>query len=165
VKPDLELVHIGPAESFKAWEHGYPFRAVRWHFHPECELQHVVATSGHHFVGDLIGSFEPGNLVLTGPNLPHNWVSDVAPGSEVSLRSRVVRFSEGFITDAMALMPELGCFRETLERSRSGVLFHQRTSAQLGPMLEELVWAHGVRRIEIFLAVIGTLCHAMDTGC
>ena len=25
MKPDLEVVQIGRAESFKAWEHGYPF--------------------------------------------------------------------------------------------------------------------------------------------
>src|SRR3546814_5013324 len=76
VSPDLEVVQIGQAESFKAWEHGYPFHTVRWHFHPEYEIHHVVETSGRYFVGDFIGTFESGNLVLTGPNLPHNWVSD-----------------------------------------------------------------------------------------
>ena len=45
MKPDLEVVQIGRAESFKAWEHGYPFHTVRWHFHPEYELHQVVATS------------------------------------------------------------------------------------------------------------------------
>ncbi|MBA3324420.1 MAG: AraC family transcriptional regulator [Rhodobacteraceae bacterium] len=163
MKPDLEVVQIGRAESFKAWEHGYPFRTVRWHFHPECELHQVVTTSGRYFVGDFIGSFEPGNLVLTGPNLPHNWVSDIAPGAQVPLRSRVVQFSESFITEAMALMPELGCFRDTLEHSRSGVLFGHATSDQLGPILEELVEARGVSRIEIFMRVIGALGRAADT--
>ena len=112
MKPDLEVVQIGRAESFKAWEHGYPFRTVRWHFHPEFELHHVVSTSGRYFVGDFIGTFEPGNLVLTGPNLPHNWVSDTRPARRSPLRSRVVQFTEGFITDAMALMPELAAFRD-----------------------------------------------------
>lgn len=56
MKPDLEVVQIGRAESFKAWEHGYPFRAVQWHFHPECELHYLVNASGSCF----IGSFEPG---------------------------------------------------------------------------------------------------------
>ncbi len=157
MKPDLEVVQIGRSESFKAWEHGYPFRTVRWHFHPECELHHVVNTSGRYFVGDFIGTFEPGNLILTGPNLPHNWVSDIAPGAEVALRSRVVQFTEGFISDALALMPELGCFRETLENSRSGVLFGEATAAAVGPLLKELVGARGIRRIEIFVAVLGLL--------
>lgn len=157
MKPDLEVVQIGQAESFKAWEHGYPFRTVRWHFHPEYELHYVVSTSGHYFVGDFIGSFEPGNLVLTGPNLPHNWVSHVAPDEEVRVRSRVVQFTEGFLADAMRLMPELAALGATLERSRSGVLFGAATAALVGPMLRELVRARGIRRIEIFMAVIGAL--------
>lgn len=35
MQPDLELVHIRKGESFAAWKHGYPFRTVRWHYHPE----------------------------------------------------------------------------------------------------------------------------------
>jgi AraC-like DNA-binding protein len=162
VKPDLEVVQIGRAESFKAWEHGYPFRTVRWHFHPELELHYVVTTSGRYFVGDFIGWFEPGNLVLTGPNLPHNWVSDTAPGAEVPIRSRVVQFTEAFVTDAMALMPELATFRDIMERSRKGVLFGRETASRVGAMLGELVHAQGIRRIELFWGVVGALARARD---
>ncbi|TIV75200.1 MAG: AraC family transcriptional regulator, partial [Mesorhizobium sp.] len=42
MNPDLEVVQIRQGESFKAWAHGYPFRTVRWHFHPEYELHLVV---------------------------------------------------------------------------------------------------------------------------
>ena len=86
----------------QGWAHGYPFHTVRWHFHPEYELHHVVATTGHYFVGDFIGEFGPGNLVLTGPNLPHNWISDVPPGTHVPLRGRIVQFSEELIAQATA---------------------------------------------------------------
>jgi AraC-like DNA-binding protein len=161
--PDLEVVQIGRNESFKAWEHGYPFHTVRWHFHPEFEIHHVVETSGRYFVGDFIGSFEPGNLVLTGPNLPHNWVSNVPPDVHVPLRTRVVQFSEPFITEAMKLLPELASAKDMLERSRSGVLFTPRTAEIVGPMLKELVAAQGVRRIELFMGIIGALSRAADT--
>jgi AraC-like DNA-binding protein len=162
MKPDLEVVQIGRAESFKAWEHGYPFRTVRWHFHPECEIHYVVSTSGRYFVGDFIGSFEPGNLVLTGPNLPHNWVSDTSPDEKVPLRSRVVQFTEGFMAEAMALMPELAAFRGTLERSRRGLLFGAATSAEVGPMLADLVNTQSIRRLAFFVGVIGSLSRASD---
>ena len=162
MKPDLEVVQIGRAESFKAWEHGYPFRTVRWHFHPELELHYVVATTGRYFVGDFIGTFVPGNLVLTGPNLPHNWVSDTAPGETVPLRSRVVQFTEGFVADAMALMPELAAFAETMERSRRGLRFGPETAARAAPLIAELVEAQGIRRIELFWAVIDRLARARD---
>lgn len=160
MKPDLEVVQIGRAESFKAWEHGYPFHTVRWHFHPEYELHHVVHTSGDYFVGDFIGSFAPGNLVLTGPNLPHNWVSDVAPDSRIPLRGRVLQFTEQFVRDTTALLPELASFEPLLKLSRRGTQFTNETSARVGPMLEELVGASEVRRIELFMSIIGTLSRA-----
>ena len=87
--PDLELIQIRPGESFAVRSHGYPYHTVRWHFHPEFELHQIVETKGRYFVGDFIGEFEPGNLVLTGPNLPHNWVSDVPDGQTVPLRCRI----------------------------------------------------------------------------
>jgi hypothetical protein len=72
VQPDLEMVDVPRDESFKVWSHGYPYRTVRWHYHPEYEIHLITATTGTYFVGDYVGSFEPGNLVMTGSNLPHN---------------------------------------------------------------------------------------------
>ena len=101
---------------------------MRWHFHPECELHHVVTTTGHYFVGDFIGNFAPGNLVLTGPNLSHNWVSHLPTGTEVPVRNRVLQFSEQFIRDATELLPELSSFLPVLELSRRGALFNAGTT-------------------------------------
>lgn len=160
MKPDLEVVQIRRGELFKAWSHGYPFHTVRWHFHPEYEIHQVVATSGRYFVGDFIGQFEPGNLVLTGPNLPHNWVSDLPVDVAIPLRGRIIQFSEEFIGDTMKLMPELSGLGALLESSRRGVLFSGNTSKELAPLMEEIVAATGVRRIELFMMILGTLCRA-----
>ena len=157
MSPDLEVVQIGQDESFCAWEHGYPFRTVRWHFHPACEIHYVVATTGLYFVGDFIGEFGPGNLVLTGPNLPHNWISNVPSGTTVPVRSRVVQFSEGFVAGAAAVLPELVAIRPVLELSRRGALFGERTADVVAPMLAELGGARGIRRIELFMGILGAL--------
>jgi AraC-like DNA-binding protein len=163
VEPDLEVVQIRRGESFTAWSHGYPFRTVRWHFHPEYEIHLVVATSGRYFVGDFIGEFEPGNLVLTGPNLPHNWISDIPEGSSIPLRGRVIQFTESFIGDAMKVLPELAALGHLLESSRRGVLFSATTSRLLAPLMDELMQAQGVRRIELFMMIAGVLGRAQQT--
>lgn len=163
MKPDLEVVQLGRAESFKAWEHGYPFRTVRWHFHPECELHHVVATRGRYFVGDFIGDFAPGNLVLTGPNLPHNWVSKLPEGASVSLRCRILQFDTQFIRDAAQVLPALSYFLPLLEMSQRGVLFTTHTAAVVGPMLKELIGATEIRRLELFVSIIGSLTRAQGS--
>lgn len=162
MNPDLEVIQINRGESFKAWSHGYPFHTVRWHFHPEYEIHQIVTTTGHYFVGDFIGEFAPGNLVLTGPNLPHNWVSDVPPGTHVPLRCRIVQFSEEFIADAKKVLPELSACAGVLELSRRGALFSPATNALVAPLLEELIEAQGLRRIELFIGLIGALSRAAD---
>ena len=162
MEPDLEVVQIRPGESFTAWSHGYPFRTVRWHFHPEYELHLVVATRGRYFVGDFIGDFEPGNLVLTGPNLPHNWVSDIPKGTTVALRCRIVQFTEQFIGGMQAALPELAALQPLLEKARRGVLFSRETSRQVAPLMQELMEAAGVRRVELFLLILGLLTRGHD---
>lgn len=162
MKPDLEVVQIGHGQSFKAWEHGYPFHTVRWHFHPELEIHQVVATSGHYYIGDFIGEFEPGNLVLTGPNLPHNWVSHVAEGTVIPLRNRVLQFPEDLLARIAELFPETGGFDALFALSRRGALFSDACSADCAPLLAELIHAKGPRRASLFLMLLARL--AEDSG-
>ncbi|MFV0359437.1 helix-turn-helix domain-containing protein [Tropicimonas sp.] len=160
MKPDLELVHIRKGESFAAWQHGYPFRTVRWHYHPEYEIHLVVATSGKFYIGDHIGRFEPGQLIMTGPNLPQNWISDVPEGRVESRRSRVIQFTETFIDGALDAIPEMEAFRPLLERSRRGLLFDPETSRRVEPVMGELVNARGIRRMTLFCQIADILVRA-----
>jgi AraC-like DNA-binding protein len=157
MRPDLEVIQIRPGESFAVTWHGYPYHTVRWHFHPEYELHQIVATKGRYFVGDFIGAFEPGNLVLTGPNLPHNWISDVPNGQAVSLRCRIIQFSEEFIGGAIATIPELSVMSPLLSLSRRGVLFSQRTSQEIQPLFVQITQARGMQRIGLFMAMMDAL--------
>ena len=155
--PDLEVIQIRPGESFAVRWHGYPYHTVRWHFHPEYELHQIVATKGRYFVGDFIGEFEVGNLVLTGPNLPHNWISEVPEGQSVPLRCRLVQFSEEFIGGAITTFPELGAVSPLLELARRGVLFSASVSRAVMPLLAEITHAYGVHRISLFMSIMEAL--------
>lgn len=99
----------------------------------------------------------PGHLVLTGPNLPHNWVSDLAEGTSVPLRGRILEFNEQLFGEAAHVLPELSSLLPVLELSRRGVLFTPETAATVGPMIKELLGATEIRRIELFLFILGVL--------
>jgi AraC-like DNA-binding protein/mannose-6-phosphate isomerase-like protein (cupin superfamily) len=157
LKPDLELVHIRKGESFAAWMHGYPFRTVRWHYHPEYEIHLVVATTGKFYIGDFIGHFEPGQLIMTGPNLPQNWISDVQPDEIVPLRSLVIQFPESFIEGASAHMAEMDAVQPLLERSRRGLLFDTETSRKVRPLIERVIETRGLARLALFWEILDHL--------
>ncbi|WP_321924083.1 AraC family transcriptional regulator [Paraburkholderia guartelaensis] len=156
-QPDLELVAVPRDESFKVWSHGYPYRTVRWHFHPEYEIHLITATTGKYFVGDFIGSFMPGNLVMIGPNLPHNWVSSVPHDEPVDERCLVLQFDADFIARALDAFPEFRRVEPLLDASRWGLLFTPETGAAAEPILREMLGAPGMRRVTLFIDLLELL--------
>src|SRR5215510_11110634 len=116
-QPELELeASRMPSLGYEAQEdaglircldHGFPTPLARWHYHDEYELHLIVATRGKAFVGDYIGQFEPGHLVLTGPRLPHNWISTDVPAEGVTQRDLVIQFPDAPLRQAAALIPEI----------------------------------------------------------
>jgi AraC-like DNA-binding protein len=162
MSPYLELVGIQQQESFKVWAHGYPFETVRWHFHPEYELNLITDTCGRFFVGDHTGRFEPGQLCMTGPNLPHNWVSEVPPGTTVAQRCIVLQFSGKCVTRGLAAFPELGYLERLLADSQRGILFSNAVARRAAPLLNKLLAAQGFQRVHQFLALLDLLAQAQD---
>lgn len=100
-------------------EHGSPAPLERWHCHDEYELQLIVGARGRAFVGDYVGHFEPGHLVLTGPRLPHNWISTDLPPDGIEVRSLVIQFREAPLREGMRAVPELQEVRPLLEQARA----------------------------------------------
>ncbi|WP_417258837.1 AraC family transcriptional regulator [Celeribacter sp.] len=157
---DLELVHIREGESFAAWRHGYPFRTVRWHYHPEYEIHLVAATHGKFYVGDHVGEFSPGQLIMTGPNLPQNWISDIGSAETVPQRTEVIQFPQSFVDKVLDAFPEAAAAQSLFERSRRGILFDYETGEAVRPLMRRLLNARGVLRLGLFFEILDTLLKA-----
>ncbi len=149
-----EVVQLPPGQSFKAWSHGYPHGTVKWHFHPEYEIHLVTATSGRAFVGDHVGRFSPGQLVFLGPNLPHNWISDVPAGSIVPQRGLVVQFPEAFIRRCIDAFPELRSLDAVLEESLGGLEYPPDASASALQLMSGLQAARGAAGLASFFGLM-----------
>jgi AraC-like DNA-binding protein len=104
-------------------EHGVPSALVRWHYHTEYELHLICASSGKVFVGDYIGQFGPGHLVLTGPRVPHNWVSLDTPPEGVKLRDMVIQFEHAPLAQMAGVIPEMKAVMPLLTRASYGIEF------------------------------------------
>ena len=64
-----------------------------WHYHPQFELTLTVNARGQRYIGDHLGDFEPGDLVLLGPNLPHTWAASERIDGAQPMLAVVVWFS------------------------------------------------------------------------
>ena len=149
------------SEFVRCVEHGSPTPLERWHCHDEYELQLIVGARDRAFVGDYVGHFEPGHLVLTGPRLPHNWISTDLPPNGLSVRSLVIQFREEPLRDGMRAIKELEETRPLLERSRQGIEFFG-LSESVRDRFYRIKQSHGLERFAEFAALLCLLKRSED---
>jgi AraC-like DNA-binding protein len=141
--------------------HGFPTPLARWHFHDEYELHLITATSGKAFVGDWIGPFQPGHLVLCGPRLPHNWISMDMPEGGVAERDLVIQFAHGPIAHAAEEIPEMAEVMALLDRARHGVEFFGLGERAVQHW-HSVKSARGIQRLTAFWAYLADLARCTD---
>lgn len=153
-----------PEGSFgyiRCLEHGAPNQLIRWHYHEEYELHLIVETTGKVFVGDYIGRFEPGHLVLTGPRLPHNWISSELPEQGVPVRDMALQFSDEPLRQASTHLPELREALPLLERAKHGIEF-MGMSEQAYEGIMKIRQSAGLQRFSEFVALLSLLTRHQD---
>lgn len=159
--PALGYEAPGEAGLVRCLAHGFPSPLVRWHFHDEYELHLITETSGKAFIGDWIGPFEPGHLVLCGPRLPHNWISFDVPEGGAAGRDRVIQFRHEPLQQAVSNIAELGEALQLLERARHGIEFFGYAQRGLAHW-DAIKSAHGLRRFALFCEYLAELAHCTD---
>ena len=130
-----------------------------WHFHPEIELVYVNKGQGKRHIGNHLSYFNNSQLLLIGPNLPHNGFTDrlTINGSET-----LVQFKPEFLGNHFFDIPEMEKINNLFERSKKGILFGIKTKQKLGAKIEKLNEKEGFKKILILLEVLHGLAKAED---
>jgi AraC-like DNA-binding protein len=157
VKAQVEKLLPPPSASFLYKTRREHF-GVYWHFHPEYQLTLVTRGRGRRFVGDHVGRFGPGDLVLTGPNLPHMWCSGRAPSRPDE--SLMIQFPEDLIGASLLGLPEMTPIRRLLESSRRGVRFEGAARQQAARAMTRLGSLRGPARVIALLDLLRVLAEA-----
>ncbi|MET3131170.1 AraC-like DNA-binding protein [Oxalobacteraceae bacterium GrIS 1.11] len=123
---------------------------ARWHCHDEYELHLNLSSAGKLFVGDYIGEFSPGHLVLTGPRLPHHWIAGGAPEDGAALREMTLQFAHDPIEQAARSIPELRELLPLLQRAAHGIAFPD-VGAEAEEYFLRIRASHGLERFSHFL--------------
>jgi AraC-like DNA-binding protein len=103
----------------------------QWHHHPELELTLTLNSVGQRFIGDHVGSYGHGDLVLVGANLPHTWASREKLDPAEPHVALVLWFRQEWIEALIAGSVELRPVRDLIARSATGLSFAPETGLAL----------------------------------
>ena len=130
---------------------------MHWHYHGEMELTVFAAGEGTRFVGDHIGQFAAGDVVLLGSKLPHYWHTQ---GSSAGLS---VQWSFPF-GHAFWSFPETSACNRLFHRAGRGIQFTGPTAESIHDGLQQLVVSNGTLRLGGLLRLLGLMVDAPDSN-
>jgi len=158
----FEHISIPDDQSFIWRIDDYPWRRNVWNYHPEIEIHLIRASSGICYIGDYIGNFEPGHLIMIGSNLPHNWITLPADGKLIEKRDIVVQFDPTSFVRASSLIPELQELKALFNRATLGLEFMGEDANACAHILEEIGRHNGLKRIALMSELLASMAEARN---
>ncbi|MFK7764578.1 MAG: AraC family transcriptional regulator [Roseobacter sp.] len=157
-RPDLEIIINNPGQSFRFHQHDYPSPLAKLNYHPEYELHLITDSQGVMYIGDCIEEFQPGNLCLIGPNIPHNWMSRLRTRSHVSGRDVALQFTrESIGLSGKPNPPEYAELDALLNESHFGLVFEGTHKQEAIDLLLKLRKQSGLEAFSTFLRLMSVL--------
>jgi len=132
MKPVLEPIYLGEQQTIVGFVYEKENFETPWHIHPQHELTYIEESVGTKFIGDYVGPYEPGELVLLRSNLPHCWKNHVQKGG--TSKSLVVQWNR----DVFAKTPELTLVFEMLKNASKGIIFEKKETKSIIKLLKGL---------------------------
>lgn len=170
MKVEREQIQIPSGHSFRVlrWSRSLrevenvlsPLKAERvagegthWHYHVEMELTLFTSGEGTRFVGDHIGSFAPGDLVLLGERLPHYWHTRGA-SSGVSLQWH---FPLGH---AFWGFPETAALTDLFRQAGRGLILGGETATTVSAWMQEMTRVEGMDQLALLFRILSHISQA-----
>lgn len=132
MKPILEKIPIGTEQTIVAFQYAKKDFETPWHFHPQHELTYIEKSVGTKFIGDYVGVYEPGELVLLRSNLPHCWKNQV--DEKDMAQSIVVQWNKSIFAN----VPELQVVFDLIKYAANGIIFEKEAVQKLLPIIKKL---------------------------
>ncbi|MDO7135864.1 AraC family transcriptional regulator [Algibacter lectus] len=149
----LEQIELGKKQSILAFEYEADHFDTPWHFHPQHELTYIEESVGTKYIGDYVGFYEPGELVLLRSNLPHCWKNH----SDESKQSKsiVVHWNKGIYPK----VPELQPMFTMLTTASRGVVFDKDVAASFLPRIKKLT---ELKNYKLYIELLNLLSDLSD---
>ena len=152
----FEKIQVPNQHSFISREIKLAERLPKIHSHNNFELNYILSGSGRRIVGDNISSFERGDLVLLGPEVPHSW-EILESQKNISPSCITTHFYENIIGSDFFNIPELEHVENLLKQANRGISFTGSKIKKIRTKLERLVDLDGLESYIELLSIFNDL--------
>jgi AraC-like DNA-binding protein len=158
MKPVLMRHVEAVSESFKAWKNKSPYVHNPFHYHPEIEITCIVKGKGSFILGDQVIPYNDGELILIGPNIPHEFRSEAIEIPDYSTQSISVHFVKNFLGLGLFEIPEAVFIKQLLEQSERCILVTDISVKEIIQQgLLNLTESKGIERVSWLLQILNTV--------
>jgi len=134
-----------------------------WHHHPAFEITLVRRGGTERLVGEKLTPLKPGDLVMLGPDLPHDYRNDAPNQAQRNLvEALVVQFMPQLFGDGWLQHASMRPVQELFQRARLGLEVTGRTRARAARHVARIVDATGLRRMTLLLELLDMLATSKD---
>lgn len=158
MNPLLESLLVPEGASwtyfYRRLDESIPFN---WHYHLEFELTLTLNSQGQRYVGDSIESYDDGDLVLLGSNLPHTWMSQRKVDDAQPHVAHVFWIRPDWIHTLIDTLVELRPFKAMLQSANRGLVFSADTAQAVRARLERMPALSPSGRLVHFIEVLTLL--------
>jgi hypothetical protein len=156
MKPVFEQVLAGPERSFKVIELDLPALEGPYHYHPKMELTWVISTSGSRYVGRHLAGYEPDDLVLVAPGVPHTWLSS-SEGEPKLARAIVLQFDRRIGGEAFWQLPAMQPVDRFLASVSTAVVVQDPLKRDVTRLMAQMPDASETSRLLLLLQIFQML--------
>lgn len=136
-----------------------------FHSHPEFELVYILESHGKRIIGNAVESFESGDMVFLGDDIPHVWLNDEIFYKGInSLKAKaiVIYFSRDLFGDSFYELPEAQDVKKFFSQAIKGVSITGQTNALISKKMEKLLKKKGFEVVMGLIEILFLLSKSKD---
>ena len=126
-----------------------------WHFHPEYEIVYLPDGKGRRFIEGKVSHFDNGDLVLLGPNIPHNTFYFGFESKDYE--EYVIQFKGDKILELAKNYREFGRITNLLMEARTGLCIAKSTKHNIGSLIRGMTALKPFERLLELFKVLGAI--------
>src|SRR5690242_807725 len=157
MKPKLRKAPLNPEYSFIVRKDAGKEMKNYWQYHPEYEIIYIKKSTGSWIIGDSIGNFENGEIVILGPNVPHTLRFDpkyLTEDDEEKGEAIIILFQKDLFNAAFLMFPEAKEIEKILQLAEQGLRITGKAKERIPVFMEEMLTSSVGRRLVNLLEVL-----------